>query len=827
MVQGVINRGFGWALALAAAAVAALALTGAAQAITLHEQAPAPNPSIAGDGQVELVWTAIETETGDPYVGADTLQYMWTNTLNESSGWVNIPGNVTLVRSHVISGLQNGIGYTFRVQAIDSEGKRVGPDAVPAGLLLTPSSAAGLMPSDPTNHADSSLDTLVAEAVPAPTAETNFLRLRWGAPADNPSTVTGYEYQWLGPAGSGQEAFLDETDGAWIKVGKATSVTLRSLDNGNYQFRVRSIPSATGETGSLSNIIAFTDAVSTGGAVDLADLNDAATTPEPLQTEASSGSVKLSWTGPLTDVVGETYELQYRTATPEWTRYKKISVSTTGTAVSATVTGLTNGTSYVFRVRAIDNSGAPGTAIRSTADTPGGAVTAPAGLAAVANDGFATLYLDKPADGTVDKAGDTDPVYVEGAYKYQVWLIPDLLLDNLEGDDRWVQRPVGFTVRTGDPTRLQGTVTGLTNGSSYTIRVRAIKDGVGGAYSSVSVTPSATAGTDPDQRPGFTLAATRGSSQVTLEWPAQADTARYEVRDSSQKAVADWTDNSDWRPIPGSNPDTTAYVVTGLTDGTTVSFQVRAMARGAGEDGNLNTADDVFTTEVSRSAVATSPVGIDRTAPDTTFTSTPPIETEATTAEFVISSSEEGSTFECSLDSSPFSACTSPMTLSGLDTGLHVFRARAIDMAGNTDLSSASYTWMVISPPPPPPPDPALAGCTIVGTDGDDILIGTDGDDVICGLGGNDMIRGGAGNDELRGGMGDDTLLGGAGNDVISGGGGNDVIRGGKGDDVLKGRAGNDMIYGERGADMIYGGPGIDSAKVGDRDRARSIENHL
>ena len=247
-----------------------------------------------------------------------------------------------------------------------------------------------------------------------------------------------------------------------------------------------------------------------------------------------------------------------------------------------------------------------------------------------------------------------------------------------------------------------------------------------------------------------------------------------------------------------------------------VSFQVRALNSEGGE--------------ISRSSVMTVTVGLDETAPDTMFTSMPDEMTESTTAEFGFSSNEDGVTFECSYGVEPFAPCTSPMTLPGLDTGRHFFRARAIDMAGNTDPSPASYVWTVISPPPPPEPepiDPRLVGCTIIGTEGDDILIGTDGDDVICGLGGNDMIRGGAGNDELRGGMGDDTLLGGAGNDVISGGGGNDVIRGGKGDDVLKGRAGNDMIYGERGADRIYGGPGIDSAKVGDRDSARSIENHL
>ncbi|HKE73492.1 MAG TPA: neocarzinostatin apoprotein domain-containing protein, partial [Acidimicrobiales bacterium] len=53
------------------------------------------------------------------------------------------------------------------------------------------------------------------------------------------------------------------------------------------------------------------------------------------------------------------------------------------------------------------------------------------------------------------------------------------------------------------------------------------------------------------------------------------------------------------------------------------------------------------------------------------------------------------------------------------------------------------------------------AGCTIVGTAGDDRLTGTAGDDVLCGLGGDDVLSGLAGNDRILGGDGDDVLRGG------------------------------------------------------------------
>ncbi|MDA0166736.1 hypothetical protein OM076_41120 [Solirubrobacter ginsenosidimutans] len=66
------------------------------------------------------------------------------------------------------------------------------------------------------------------------------------------------------------------------------------------------------------------------------------------------------------------------------------------------------------------------------------------------------------------------------------------------------------------------------------------------------------------------------------------------------------------------------------------------------------------------------------------------------------------------------------------------------------------------------------AGCTILGTDGDDVLTGSPFDDVICGFGGNDRIDGAGGDDVLIGGEGDDVLTGAAGQDCMIGGPGAD-----------------------------------------------------
>ena len=66
-------------------------------------------------------------------------------------------------------------------------------------------------------------------------------------------------------------------------------------------------------------------------------------------------------------------------------------------------------------------------------------------------------------------------------------------------------------------------------------------------------------------------------------------------------------------------------------------------------------------------------------------------------------------------------------------------------------------------------------------------------------------VRGGSGNDVLWGAEGGNSLFGDDGNDIISGGSGDDVIAGGFGDDILKGGGGSDLFaFGENwGADVV------------------------
>jgi len=106
----------------------------------------------------------------------------------------------------------------------------------------------------------------------------------------------------------------------------------------------------------------------------------------------------------------------------------------------------------------------------------------------------------------------------------------------------------------------------------------------------------------------------------------------------------------------------------------------------------------------------------DTTPPDTTIDIGPTNPSNSADAEFTFSA-DEPSTFECRLDSGAWAACTTPKNYTGLADGSHTFEVRATDAANNTDLSPASWTWLVDTTPPdttPPnttidtsPPDPS------------------------------------------------------------------------------------------------------------------------
>jgi len=93
--------------------------------------------------------------------------------------------------------------------------------------------------------------------------------------------------------------------------------------------------------------------------------------------------------------------------------------------------------------------------------------------------------------------------------------------------------------------------------------------------------------------------------------------------------------------------------------------------------------------------VATREFTIDTTAPETTLVSQPRRTTTRRAASFGFTSLDDGAAFECSLDGADYLDCTSPKRYTGLSRRTHEFQVRAIDTAGNRDITPESWTWRI------------------------------------------------------------------------------------------------------------------------------------
>ena len=117
------------------------------------------------------------------------------------------------------------------------------------------------------------------------------------------------------------------------------------------------------------------------------------------------------------------------------------------------------------------------------------------------------------------------------------------------------------------------TVTGLTNGTAYRFYLRAVNlEGNGAVATAVSV--PAVPATTPD--PVTEVVATPGNSQATLTWIPGFDGGSpilyYEYRQRIVNAPY-----GPWNIMVGSTATTTSFIITGLTNGVTYQFQVRAV----------------------------------------------------------------------------------------------------------------------------------------------------------------------------------------------------------------------------------------------------------
>ena len=286
----------------------------------------------------------------------------------------------------------------------------------------------------------------------------------------------------------------------------------------------------------------------------------APTAPANVVASASSGTqINVSWTA-STDNVGVTGYLIERCQGTGCTTFAQV-----GTATSATFsnTGLTNGTSYSYRVRATDAannlSAYSATATATTTDTA--APTAPSALTATGAS---------PTQINLSWTASTDNVAVAS-----------YLIERCQGSSCSSFAQVGTSATAGFSDA------GLTASTTYRYRVRA-NDAAGnlsGYSNTADGTTSATQDTQAPTAPATLAASAASGTQINLSWTASTDNVAvtsYLIERCQGVGCSSFAQ-------VGTATGTT-FSNSSLTPATSYSFRVRATDAAGNFSGYSNTA---------------------------------------------------------------------------------------------------------------------------------------------------------------------------------------------------------------------------------------------
>ena len=252
---------------------------------------------------------------------------------NNGSTWTTFAHTASSATSRTVTGLTNGTSYVFRVAHVSAGVNGLYSNSSPAYIPFT-------TPLAPTGLSGTRGNTEVA--------------LTWTAPtSNNGRDISDYVVQFSSNNGTSWATFSDG-------VSTATSATVTGLTNGtSYLFRVAAVNLAG--TGTYS---------ANSSALIPATVPNA---PTALTATFGSTSVALAWTAPSTGGTAITdYVVQYSTDNSNWTTFS----DTVSTTASVTVTGLTNYSTYYFRVAAINAVGT-GAYSSSVTSVPGVSPGAP------------------------------------------------------------------------------------------------------------------------------------------------------------------------------------------------------------------------------------------------------------------------------------------------------------------------------------------------------------------------------------------------------------------------------------------------------------------
>jgi hypothetical protein len=334
--------------------------------------------------------------------------------------------------------------------------------------------------------------------------------------------------------------------------------------------------------------------------------------PTGVTATAGNGTAQVSWTAP-NDGNSPITSYSVTPATGSTTLPPTV-ITGNPPATSATISGLTNGVTYTFTVTATNAVGTSPASAPSNAVTPAAptAPGTPTGVIATPGNAAATVTWTAPGSGGSAITSYTVTPYLAGVAQ-------------------------ATTSVTGSPPATTATVTGLTNGSSYTFTVTATNAVGTGKPSSPSnaVTPSATAVPTFVQQ-ASTHAASASSLSVTPSAPlgsgnrlivevgawSASNAKTSSVTDSAGEVFTevshftgpDQTGQSVWTaPITagaGTDPTVTAKFSSAAAGAiTALEYSGLSTAAGAGAVDQLASASGTTTTAASVSSGPTAATG--------------------------------------------------------------------------------------------------------------------------------------------------------------------------------------------------------------------------
>ncbi len=317
--------------------------------------------------------------------------------------------------------------------------------------------------------------------------------ITWTTPAPNGAAVTKYEISRK--TGTGSYVTLSST---------YTSLTYtdQNLTNGTqYTYRVRAY-----------------NEIGWGGysAEKAATPRTVPNAPSAPTVSPGNGQNKITWSAPTNNGAAVTnYEV-----------FQNGSSIGTTTSTTMTKTGLSNGTSYSYTVRAYNAAGW-GSQSAAASGVPRTVPSAPSAPKVTAGNGSVAISWTAPAS--------------NGA-----------AIDNYEVFQN------GTSIGTTTSTSLSKT--GLSNGTVYTYTVKAHN---AAGWSNASSGTNATPRTVPNAP--NTPSVSPGNGSVTISWTAPANNGA---------AITQYEVSRNGTPI--ATPSTTGYTDTGLSNGTSYSYTVRA-----------------------------------------------------------------------------------------------------------------------------------------------------------------------------------------------------------------------------------------------------------